>query len=38
MAEKRIKEYEFLLQEIAVYDDYVKQKMEEMNIAIMDTD
>jgi hypothetical protein len=32
MAEKRIKEYEFLLQEIALYDDYVKSKLEEMNI------
>lgn len=32
MAEKRIKEYEFLLQEIALYDDYVKSKLDEMNI------
>lgn len=31
-AEKRIKEYEFLLQEIAVYDDYVRSKLEELNI------
>lgn len=32
VAEKRIKEYEFLLNEIAVYDDYVKSKLEELNI------
>ncbi len=32
MVEKRVKEYEFLLQEIAVYDDYVKSKLEELNI------
>ena len=32
VSEKRIKEYEYLLQEIAVYDDYVKSKLEELNI------
>ena len=32
LAEKRVKEYEYLLQEIAVYDDYVKSKLEELNI------
>eukprot|EP00347_Sterkiella_histriomuscorum_P014655 403360054 len=32
VVEKRVKEYEFLLQEIAVYDDYVKSKLEELNI------
>ena len=38
MAEKRIKEYEYLLQEIAIYDDYVKSKLEEMNIHVKDND
>ncbi len=32
IAEKRIKEYEFLLQEIALYDDYVRSKLEELSI------
>jgi hypothetical protein len=32
LVEKRVKEYEYLLQEIAVYDDYVKSKLEELNI------
>ena len=32
VAEKRIKEYEFILQEIATYDDYVASKLEELNI------
>ena len=34
MAEKKIKEMEFLLQDIAMYDDYAKGKLEEMNIQI----
>ena len=32
LTEKRLKEYEFLLQEIGMYDDYVKSKLEELNI------
>ena len=32
MAEKRVKEFEYLMQEIALYDDYVKSKLEDLNI------
>lgn len=33
-AEKKHQEYEYLLQEIALYDDYVKSKLEEINFFV----
>ena len=34
LVEKRLKEYEYFLQEIAVYDDFVRSKLEELNINV----
>lgn len=38
VAEKKMKEYEYLLQEIALYDDYVKGRLEDFNIEVPDSD
>jgi hypothetical protein len=38
VAEKKMKEYEYLLQEIALYDDYVKGRLEDFNIQVPDSD
>ena len=34
LVEKRLKEYEYFLQEIAVYDDFVRSKLEELKINV----
>lgn len=34
--EKKLKEYESLLIEISHYDDYIKSKLEELNILFLD--